>query len=569
MRWLATYLVCIFYFSALAQPPEIKRICPLFDDNTVTWQNPVYNCPTFHFYIIWGSDRIGGPYFPIDTVLNSTATTYTHTNASPIRFYFLERRDSCAAPNNHYSDTLGIDDVPASKTILDSVSVDIATNTIYLGWGGNPTPDFDRYFIYVVNPTYTTLNPGGTRDTFFIDNTGNNPQTGPLKYDINTIDSCGNPSVFENPHTTVHLKNTVDTCLKRVHLTWTSYIGWNGVLKYYILEDAGSGYNLIDSVAGNITDYSHPILLGQAYNYFVRALKDTTIRITSSSNRSSLTTRKRNDPEFIRINYVTSNHSSSNILINFSTSPNPEITRYRMLISNLGGTLLSTTNLNNADLGQDINSGLSDNSRYLVKVIADDVCDLPITQSDSSTNIVLSHATSIHRSLVWNSYFTWNTGVQSYRIFRGTGDPGSFNLTLWQEVFDTAIIDSSTFTDARSLGVCYYIEAIKAGAPDTTSKSNILCFPEAFTLFFPTAFVPSGVNNTFRPGGNSIDYEHSTIQIYDRWGKIVYDGKVGNGWNGNDFNGSPCMDGVYYYKANMFSVLQENQIKNGTFTLLR
>jgi gliding motility-associated-like protein len=570
MRLLTLYIFLFISYSAICQNPELKRICP-GRNNNITWNNPSYPCTTFFYYIVWASEKKTDPFVPIDSIPVDAANSYTHLNASPYSFYYIERRDSCGPIYNHLSDTLGIDDTPTPIMSLDSVSVDILTNRVVLGWSKNPTPDFDKYIVYRDSSSnFIPLDPSGTRDTFYIDNTGNDPQQKPLSYDINTYDSCGNPSIFKTPHSTVHLTYKVDTCSKTVSINWTHYFGWRAINSYEIYENPGTGFTQIAIVAGSTNNYTRPIILGNTYEYFVRAVKDTSVRVSSSSNKINFNTRKRIDPSFTRINYVTTdNKNTTDVVFNFTSDAAAETKYFSIVFSDVNQNEKERVILNKSDLDLDIHSGLKNTSRYLLKIFAHDLCDSVSGQTDTSTNILLTKQETSNRSMNWNSYFTWNTGVEKYVIYRGTGEDNNYLFSPWQETFDTFIVDSEAFDNVLSYGICYYIKAIKAGSADTISESNILCFPSPFTVFIPNAFVPNGLNNLFRPEGSSIDYQVSTIQIYDRWGKMVHSGIIGSGWNGKDQNGQECSEGVYHYKASIISIKNEKQTKDGTVTLLR
>lgn len=576
MRWLITILI-LASTPLFAQNPLLRRICQDPNNNTLFWANPVYPCATFHFYIIWASDD-NIVFYPVDTNFTAGSESHIHLNATipgiPNKYYFLERRDSCGPVYNHYSDTLETDLQNPPATFLDSVSVDINTNKVILGWQGNKLPDFNRYFTYKVivkgpPPSYASLDPLGLKDTFQTDNTGSDPSAGSIEYDINTTDSCENPSIFDiNPHATIHLKSSIDTCSKKITLNWSHYKGWNSILKYYIYQDTGTNYVLIDSVNGSINSYIHTITLGLTYKYYVRAIKDASIVVSSSSNSTQIITRKRVDASYVSLSYVSSDPTTKSIIINFSSDPLAETKGYNAYIYS-NDVFVSTLNYSSNDMNKNLNTGLNWEEKFRFQIEAFDFCDIATRKSDSSVNIVLNGEEKMKRSIFWNSYFTWNTGVQKYIIYRGTGEGSVYSFTNWHETTDTFAIDSGNFDNAEANGVCYYIEAIKNGAPDIVSKSNIFCIPIPFIVFFPNAFVPTGVNSLFRPGGGSIDYESSTIQIYDRWGQMVHSSQIKGGWDGTDLKGQPCVDGLYYYKANMVSIKNEKTIKNGSVTLLR
>lgn len=579
MRWIVAILLLFLGQNTLfGQAPNFRRICPNGADNTLYWSNPIYTCANFSFYIIWERKGNIGPFLPIDTIYNQNDESYLHVNATPPlsepnSYYFIERRDSCGPVYNHYSDTLLVDVLPPNITELDSVSVDINANRVILGWQKNTSPDFDKYLLYVfLNGFFTAMTPSETRDTFATDLGTTNPSLGSFTYNINTRDSCGKLPAYEKRHSTIYLTYSNDTCEKNYRLSWTHYVGWNSIEKYYIFRKVNSNtFELIDSVNGNVNTYQSKFITGNSYEFFVRAKKDTSILITSSSNKISFNSRLRQDPTFIDITYVTSGIPVDEFLhMNFNTNITDEVLKYELHITDTNLNSISITNLSKSDINKKINLGLSDKSRYLFYITSFDVCNKSSFTSDTSTNIVLTgNDNNNQRTLGWNSYFTWNNGVESYVTYRGSGENGAFTLNPWNIGIDTVIVDTNSNLTVLGEGICYYIEARELGNNTNFSRSNRICLSATFNIHIPNAFVPIGINNKFRPEGTLIDYTKSTMKIYNRWGQLVYDKPVNDGWDGLDSNGQLCEQGVYFYNIEIYSTKNDKQIKQGTFTLLR
>lgn len=581
MRRLITILLFIFTFicqNSFAQTPILRRVCINVNNNNLFWTNPTFSCSDFKFYLIWGRNGNSGPFVFIDTVKNIAGDNYTHVNAnigsgSPNWFYFIERRDSCGPLFNHYSDTLRIDEDATEQTFFDSVSVDILTNQVQIGWPSNKSADFNRYFVFLFTSTYTSLTPAGIKDTFFTD-VINNPSSGVLSYDIYTTDSCGNPSLLGlSKHSTIFLQNTIDTCKREYRLSWSHYVGWKNIKQYYIFRKTGSSqFILIDSVIGSMNTYIGKYSPGINYELFVRAIKDSAINITSSSNKIQFITPPRKDPSYISINFVSSRTPiSDNLSLSFSAEGNNDVSGYVISVYDTNFNLIETLNLKPTDIDRTIPLSQKDNQQYLFVTAATNYCGNVFFYGDTSTNIVLT-GTDISgvRSLTWNPYFTWNSGVEKYQISRGTGADGVFQLSPWLSITDTLIKDSQIIEEIKNEGVCYYIEAIElVNAIGNIARSNMLCLSTGFLVFVPNAFVPDGINNLFRPEGSSIDYTKSTITIYNRWGEEVYSGVIGNGWGGLDSSGQICSSGVYHYNLEIISSENEKRTKNGIVTLLR
>lgn len=107
------------------------------------------------------------------------------------------------------------------------------------------------------------------------------------------------------------------------------------------------------------------------------------------------------------------------------------------------------------------------------------------------------------------------------------------------------------------------------GCSDTVYLNIPLCiFPSEQSAYFPNAFSPNQdvLNPTFGPVGTYIvQYQ---MEIFNRWGELLYRTEDGTPWNGM-YQNSPAQEGVYVYKINL--TLQNGQTLNkmGTFHLLR
>ncbi len=151
----------------------------------------------------------------------------------------------------------------------------------------------------------------------------------------------------------------------------------------------------------------------------------------------------------------------------------------------------------------------------------------------------------ISRSKNADRYF-WNFGFENYSSrARDTvlsyPEPGTYEVML-------AVMDG-------------------IGCEDT-AKERIRINPP-FNLYVPNAFTPdgNGVNDVFRGKGVGIASYH--MQIFNRWGKLVYQTQeIEGGWDGT-IDGEPAPAGVYIYK---FTVRGENgEVKTikGHVNLLR
>ena len=98
---------------------------------------------------------------------------------------------------------------------------------------------------------------------------------------------------------------------------------------------------------------------------------------------------------------------------------------------------------------------------------------------------------------------------------------------------------------------------------------NIGECPPSGPVWFPDAFTPNGdgLNDTFRPVGTGI--EKFSMQIFDRWGTMVFEtSSPGTGWDGT-FKGSLCPEETYVFKAAYKMTGGEEKQVTGTVILQR
>ncbi|MGV3611430.1 MAG: gliding motility-associated C-terminal domain-containing protein [Fluviicola sp.] len=84
----------------------------------------------------------------------------------------------------------------------------------------------------------------------------------------------------------------------------------------------------------------------------------------------------------------------------------------------------------------------------------------------------------------------------------------------------------------------------------------------------------SEVENIFTPNGdgtNDIAFHYGevtflSVEVFNRWGNTVNSIDVSKGWDGNDVEGRPLIDGVYFYQIKLYN---KEIIKTGLINLIR
>ena len=116
----------------------------------------------------------------------------------------------------------------------------------------------------------------------------------------------------------------------------------------------------------------------------------------------------------------------------------------------------------------------------------------------------------------------------------------------------------------------YIVVTVRNLNDQTISTSNTVSVEKPYALYAPNAFSPDsdGINDFFKISGQGIlDFQ---IEIYNRWGQMVYKSDdLSKGWNGT-FNGENLPTGTYVYKIkNIKNGNGEELVKTGTVALVR
>ena len=89
------------------------------------------------------------------------------------------------------------------------------------------------------------------------------------------------------------------------------------------------------------------------------------------------------------------------------------------------------------------------------------------------------------------------------------------------------------------------------------------------TIFIPNAFSPYGHNSVFRPLGNITNTADYSLQIWDRWGQLLFETtNTEIGWDGR-IKGEVAPVGVYIYHIKLNDNINPVFEKIGTVTLLQ
>ncbi len=95
----------------------------------------------------------------------------------------------------------------------------------------------------------------------------------------------------------------------------------------------------------------------------------------------------------------------------------------------------------------------------------------------------------------------------------------------------------------------------------------------SFDLYVPNAFTPNGdkSNNIFQVQGYGIAEEGFGLQIFNRWGELIYSsGDMSEGWDGSNKKGEDvAQDGVYTWVVQFKDLRNGTHVANGHVSLLK
>ena len=165
--------------------------------------------------------------------------------------------------------------------------------------------------------------------------------------------------------------------------------------------------------------------------------------------------------------------------------------------------------------------------------------------------------------LNWNGYEGWASGVGNYSMLRRIDQEATL-LEFDGNIPNTTSLERVYKVAGDGFNQCYRVVA-KDGSGNLQALSNTVCVKFDNPLVFFNMFTPNGDG---RNDGWDIKnlklYPENKLEIYDRWGKKVF--QESNYGTGNLWEAKDIADGVYFYK---FSVPDRSLDYNGWIQIAR
>ncbi len=507
--------------------------------------------------------------------------------------YHIETDSLGCTSNSNFKEILVQDLQVPDVPILDSVSVNIPSNNVYLGWEESNSVDVVGYVVYKnISNTWQIFDTiDGISTTSYL-TTLSDSDKNVEKYRLAALDSCGNISPMCEMHTTMLLQVDFDVCDGSSSLSWSQYQGWSNIDNYEIYCKKGltpnnpsDPYVLLSNSSRSSTTYLHQGL--EDNYYYTYLIKAKNVNFKSSSNIVTIKSKLPAPADYIYLSNVTVKEKNL-IGVDFLVDENANINKFEVLKSEtIDGeyevleTVYPYSYPNPPIVNIEDNAPDTENKIYYYKILVYDSCGNESINSNISRNINLyAYAdTGYANVLQWNSYINWDKEVGEYLIYRKKNDDINFELinsivatgqeTL--EYYDEVINFSSTLGQYQ-----YYIEAVEKETNTyglkNSSKSNIKDVYQNTRFFMPSAFIPEskiGLNQTVKPQFVHSDLSSYKLVIYDRMGLPVFStSSVDEGWNGT-IDGMPAPIGVYLYLCEFYNNRGIRVAKKGTITLIR
>ena len=467
--------------------------------------------------------------------------------------------------------------------VLTSVSVQSETGKTDLKWSLSPSPGIAAYIVYTYKvpdglPIDTIWNNSAT--SYSLTSTGTkyfSISYVVTAYRLSTVageDGCTSP--LSNVLTTIFCSSAIDTCNRRISVTWNKYNDFPKPVKEYkiLVSVDGSPLTEMYSVSKSTDSYTiTDFATDSQYCFAVKAVFDD--GTFSSSNKSCLSTKMLRPPDWINADYATVNEENK-ISLSFTVDPLSEIKSYSLnRKTGVSGTFLEIAKPVSVDsrvIYNDSEAKTVDVNYYRLSAI--NSCNIPVTISNISSNLVLDlERNGDDLNLTWNSYKEWLGALSGYKLFINTGDGFIVKTTI--SVSDTLIRlgYKDIMYEVSSEDVCFYIEAYETSNPHGItgeSRSAQICTVPTEVITVPNVFTPDGdlLNDNFKPVLSFTPKDYHLI-ITDKNGRVLFETRNHlDEWDGTH-NGYPQSQGVtlWFLKVNTPS---DNTItRTGTVTIVR
>jgi gliding motility-associated-like protein len=466
--------------------------------------------------------------------------------------------------------------------VLNYVSVEPETGNTILDWTLSQSTDIAAYILYTYEDgdgmAFDTIWDPAVHN-FTINNTASKYSS--FSYVVAAyrlpvipgMDGC--PSPLSNVLTTIFAQSVIDTCNKKIVLSWNRYPSFpHPVTDYSILLSVnGESFIEIDKVNPDLDNFIlNDFTVDEDYCFVIRANLEG--GLFSTSNKTCLLTKMQRAPQWI--NADDANVTEENeVSLSFTIDPMTEIFHYslerRTGYEGNFQEIAQPVSANGSVLFTDNKADINTVNFYRLSALNN--CNIPVTYSNLSSNMVLVlERIGNDLNLSWNSYKEWNGTIFSYRLFINTGN--GFEERAVLQPSDTVITLGYNELMYQVTGneICFYILASEISNPNGIngqSLSSHVCTVPTEIVTVPNVFTPNNdlVNDFFRPvlSFTPVDYH---LIISDRRGNTLFETRDYTAeWDGSH-NGNNHPESVCLWFLKVVTPSGKSISKTGTVTII-
>ena len=483
------------------------------------------------------------------------------------------------------------DQVNTDQLIIDSVTTQ--NGEVFMAWTPGSSNDIVDYYVLRRDAAGSwvpidTLKPGTTMPYKI----KGSVETVKDFYKVVSADSCGNISsdLLVRAANNMVLTENMDPCEGVMRLRWNTYKGWGAVKNYQIwMEETPSGgatvVSLIGTVGPNDSTFNQRNLNGgTTYCYYIKAV-DTSETLYSSSNRICINSLAVQRSRLLYLAKASVREDRAVELVCFIDKDADIVDFDVQRADELGGPFKSLGRLPKPITGpwefryKDFTAN-PDDHRYVYRIVATDSCGNIDTASNIGRTMVLEveENDNLTNFLTWNHYHDYMGGVDRYEIYRAVMPNGGYQLM--GSTADTFFLDNTRPLGDYSGLVQYRVVAVEGPNPLVfrdadgsifRSTSSVAVAEFAPRVFIPNSFNPKSdeaANRVWKPAQAYVSPGSYSLEIFDRWGQLVFETKNENkAWDGR-MNGEFAPSGVYTYQLRYRSIEGEVVERRGTLNLL-
>jgi gliding motility-associated-like protein len=449
-------------------------------------------------------------------------------------------------------------------------------NTLFT-WSLSPSSDIAAYIIYsykngdgfaldtIWDPAATAYTLSSTVTKYFS-----------VSYVVAAMRMPRCTSIFSNAINSIYEKVSIDTCLKKIGISWNSYPSFPFKVTDYSILSSVAGGNYIESgkVTTNEPGFTiNDFTINTDYCFVVRANLEA--GKVSSSNKTCVSTKMQRPPAWINADQATLNENGK-IALSFTVDPLSEISHFsleRKTGSSGSFTEISQPVSANGTVNTIDNQAQSDVINYY-RLSAVNNCNLPVQTSNLASNIVLSLERSGDNILLsWNPYKKWLGTISSYGLYANTGKGFEEKAVIPANDTTFTLSYRQIMYQVSSNEVCFYIRATESSNPYGISGESIsraICSSPSEIVTVPNVFTPNNdlKNDLFRPVLSFTPVNYHLI-ISDRRNKVLFEtNDFQVEWDGTH-NGTPEPEGVCLWFLKLTTPSGKTISRTGTVTIIR